>query len=85
MTVTRKQAPKAIAVVLVLFIAILLSASGFARGFGFTELMVSSLALLPVLLIGGLIWFGFEVLSSLRRIEAAVHDDSVEPEFTYGS
>ena len=43
-------------------------------------------ALVPLVFIGGLIWFGVEVISSLHRIEAAVRDqNSINPEFTHVS
>ena len=85
MTANRKQTHTVIAVVLVLAIFGPLSASGFVRGFGVREVLVSTLALLPAAFVLGLVWFGAEVVSSLRRVEAAVRDDSVEPEFTRGS
>ncbi len=41
-------------------------------------------ALVPLVFIGGLIWFGAEVISSLHRIEAAVRgENAINPEFTH--
>ena len=43
-------------------------------------------AVVPVVFIGGLVWFGISVVSSLRRIEAALgHENLIAPEFSRGS
>lgn len=83
MTANRKQAVViAFAATLVLYVTGMLSAVGIGRGFGPMEGVVSLVALLPAILVGGLIWFGIEVISTLRRIESAVRDgNSIEPEF----
>lgn len=73
-----------IAVMLVLHITVGWGIFGL-DGFGFMEGVVSLLALLPIVAIGAVIWFGIEVISSLRRIEAALEADSIEPEFAHGS
>lgn len=55
------------------------------RAFG-VELYIAIAALLPVVLLVGIVWYGIEVLATLRRIEAAtVHEADVEPEFTHGA
>lgn len=87
MAANRKQmAAIVIATMLVLYIAGGFNYFGLSRGFGPAEAIVSLMALLPLVLVGALIWFGVEVISSLRRIEAAVGDESsFESEFSHGS
>ena len=85
MTATRKQvAMVVIAVMLVLHITVGWGIFGIDR-FSPVEGIVSLLALLPIVAVGALIWFGIEVISSLRRIEAALESDTIEPEFSHGS
>jgi hypothetical protein len=83
MTAGSKRVLTVIAVTFVLYVTGVFGTLGIVRGFGPMESLVSLMALLPFVFIGGLIWFGIEVISSLRRIEAAVRDeDSIEPEFS---
>lgn len=82
MTASRKRGLTVIAVVLVLYVTGVFSTLGIVRGFSPVEGLVSLMALVPFIFLGGLIWFGIEVISSLHRIEAAVRDDSIEPEFS---
>ncbi len=83
MTAGRNGALTVIAVMFVLYVTGVFGTLGIVRGFSPMEGLVSLMALLPLVFIGGLIWFGIEVISSLRRIEAAVRDeDSIEPEFS---
>ena len=85
MTANRRQATALIVV------AIGLSATGLGRAFGFhfvgMEAIVGLAALVPLALVVGLIWFGREVLMTLRGIEStlAAADAQVTPEFTRGS
>ena len=85
MAASRKQvAMIVIAVMLVLHITVGWRILGIER-FSPMEGVVSLLALLPIIAVGALIWFGIEVVSSLRRIETALQNDSIEPEFFHGS
>ena len=87
MTATRRQVTAAIAV----FVGLLIV--GMVRSFGTfsptsfgPELIIGVLALWPVIMVVGLVWFGRAVLASLRRIERAVADNALGiPEFTHGS
>ena len=74
-----------LAVVFVLYATGVFSAIGLT-GFSAVEGLVSLLALVPVVTVAALIWLGIEVVSSLRRIEAAIAGEaSMKPEFTRGS
>jgi hypothetical protein len=85
MTADRKLMQSFIAAALVMFTLAALSAAGAFRGLA-PEGLVALLALWPVVLLGSAIWFGMEVLSSLRRIEATIAAaPSREPGFTHGS
>lgn len=60
----------------------------FSYGFGSlpTEIAVQLLSLWPVAIVVAIIWFGFEVLASLRRIEERIAATADErPEFMHGS
>ena len=84
MAVIHRQATAVIVVVLGLVVVGLVR--GFTpQAFGM-EALVGLVAVLPVFLVVGLIWFGREVLTSVRRIESAVANDAhIVPEFTHGS
>lgn len=83
MAASRRRVLVVIAAMLVLYVSGLFGTFGIIKGFSPIEGVVSLVALLPLVFIGGVIWFGVEVISSLRRIEAAVRDaDSIKPEFT---
>ena len=87
MTANRRQVQTVIAVVLGLFIVGVLSSFGtFGSGLFGAQGLVGLIALLPVFLVTGLVWFGREVFMSLHRIEAAVDSNSgIEREFSHGS
>ncbi|NND02381.1 MAG: hypothetical protein HKN91_06290 [Acidimicrobiia bacterium] len=85
MTASTKKVLAGIVVVSVIYASGILGAIGI-RGFSAVEGMVSLLALLPIFMVGALIWFAIEVISSLRRIESAIAgESSMEPEFSRGS
>jgi hypothetical protein len=85
MTANRKQALTVFAVILAAFYA--LQWFGAFESWTFrVEGFVGLLALMPLFLVAGVVWFGMEMLSSLRRIEAALQaDPRVEAEFIHGS
>ncbi len=84
MTANRKRATLVFAGAVFAVAVMALAMSNF--WFGFASVGISMIALWPMFMAAIIVWFGYEVLSSLRRIESIVEQRAEYPtKFNHGA